>query len=62
MQQSTLGHDKCYLWKSLNKNRLPTNQEKQTVPKENIKVPKVHRYNSLKKHGKFLTSDYLASS
>lgn len=32
-----------HLWKSLNKNKLPTNQEKQTVPKENIKVPKVHR-------------------
>lgn len=45
MQQSTLGHDKCYFapMEITYQNKLPTNQEKQTVPKENIKMPKVHR-------------------
>lgn len=39
-----------HLWKSLNKNKLPTNQEKQTVPKENIKVPSTQIKFLKKKH------------
>lgn len=39
-----------HLWKSLNKNKLPTNQEKQTVPKEKYKSAESTQINFFKKN------------